>query len=68
MELFENKVIPVDRMLRGEAIDFAEIKANAKESPGYFALELMALILMVIGTINLIDWAYRAGVSIGQSV
>ena len=67
MRLWTSEVIPIDNLLRGEKIEFGKIFDKAKQKPGYFALELLSLALMVIGAITAGEWMFRLGYTIGSS-
>lgn len=68
MYLYTNKVIPIDTMLNGVWPDFALIKQNAKEHPGYFAWELFALFLVGLGAVTCAGWAYELGKQVGHLI
>ena len=66
MQIFTNKVIPLDLMIRGEKPDFSKILKDAKEHPWYFAGELLAIAMMVVGAIATATWAYELGRQVGR--
>ena len=66
MQVFTNKVIPVDLMLRGEKPDFQKIVQDAKMHPWYFAGELFAVAMMVVGAIATCTWLYELGRQVGH--
>ena len=68
MKLYSTEVIPIDSLLRGERTDSREIWAGAKEKPAHFALELFSLVMMAVGAVVFVGWAYRVGFQVGSSL
>jgi hypothetical protein len=68
VQVFTNKVIPVDLMLRGEKPDLAKIKRDAKLHPWYFAGELFAVVMMIVGAVATCGWLYELGREVGRSL
>ena len=68
MQVFTNKVIPLDLMLRGEKPDFAKIKHDAKVHPWYFAGELFAIAMTIVGAIATCEWLYELGRQVGKAL
>lgn len=66
MQVFTNKVIPLDLMLRGERPDLSKIARGAKAHPWYFIGELFAIAMMIVGAVVTISWAYELGRQIGR--
>jgi len=68
MYIFENRVIPVDRLLTGKPIDFGKMIENAKLYPGHCALEAFGLVMMVVGAVTVCRYAYDLGRQIGYLI
>ncbi len=66
MQIFTNKVIPLDTMIRGEKPDLPKILEDAREHPWYFAGELFAVTMMIVGAIATTTWAYELGRQVGR--
>lgn len=68
MQVFSNKVIPLDMMMRGEKPDLARITRDAKLHPWYFVGELFAIAMMVVGAVAIFGWLYELGRQVGRTM
>lgn len=68
MIIFTNKVIPIDRLSRGESVDLRKVVESAKEHPWYFLGELFSLTMMIIGVYVVGEWVYQLGHAFGRSI
>lgn len=68
VQVFTNKVIPLDLMLRGEKPDLAKIMRDAKVHPWYFAGELFAIVMMIVGAVATMGWLYELGRQVGRTL
>ena len=66
MQIFTNKVIPLDMMIRGEKPDLSKIREDAREHSWYFVGELFAITMMIVGAIATTAWAYELGRQVGR--
>jgi hypothetical protein len=68
MAIIESKVIPLELMLKGQALDFRKIVEDAKKYPGHFLLELFSIAMMLVGVYVVAGWAYELVVWVGYNL